>query len=741
MNINEKYILPYPCRSVNGVIQFQLPHEIVEIAIEDDLFNEVVRLSDGFTVWGDVLKSATLWSQDILDDFGAHLYETGILVSVKKALAALMSYGDNPTHYIETVTDEQADQYAAQSVQMNVNMSDEGITLEVECERSSLQKRRSVRLFGDDSIFVDELSFMLWECYGVISEHDGFNRRTIPSAGALYPLRIHLCLLQDIQKSTDNNEIILHKGIYDIVYCGIGKVSFIWKSEVSSKVLRSFVSPTDVHNASGFIVISDTMFSTEKYGARGTRYALIESGHVAQNFLRSAQDIGVGAVEIGGFFEHKLREVFQTENNPLISVVFGKEGDVDSLYDRKSVNSKWVSMLPHLSYEPPFSLAVARVETPNYVASSWSSGRSADPALAQLKAVVEAQEWYAYELTEGMGMIHGRSFQDLDHVIHPTSVMSFHDIQFSENFPYREFKEDELYDWVSVKEYASDREVFMLADLIFFGYRSQSQSFDCYKANSSGGAAHFDVNLAQQGAALELVERDAFMIIWLNQLVMPTVLHECIPEELMKRITAMSQVGFDITIKDISIGLAPVVMVCAQSQDLHYTTVAAASDFSPEKALDHALMEVESSVYFRLSMGVGDIIQPTEVDSPDDHGRLYESLEHFQKADVLIEKGDEITDMHDIGKGSARTWDDFVRMLESEDLKMYFFNHSQKSNKIVDPNLHITRCFIPGLVPINFGYNEEPLGMDRIYSVPVNRGLRSEMVAYQDIPKYPHPFN
>lgn len=54
--------------------------------------------------------------------------------------------------------------------------------------------------------------------------------------------------------------------------------------------------------------------------------------------------------------------------------------------------------------------------------------------------------------------------------------------------------------------------------------------------------------------------------------------------------------------------------------------------------------------------------------------------------------------------------------------------------------LKTVKVFIPGIVPISFGYGVEPLGMKRIYDLPVKLGLLDRPKSYRQLEKFPHPY-
>jgi nitroreductase len=55
-----------------------------------------------------------------------------------------------------------------------------------------------------------------------------------------------------------------------------------------------------------FILVGDYGRVKAKYGDRGLRFLLIESGHLAQNLCLLAPSLGLCALPLGGFFERDV---------------------------------------------------------------------------------------------------------------------------------------------------------------------------------------------------------------------------------------------------------------------------------------------------------------------------------------------------------------------------------------------------------------------------------------------------
>ena len=120
---------------------------------------------------------------------------------------------------------------------------------------------------------------MLWAAQG-ISSREGL--RTSPSAGALYPLEIHIV--------TAGNEE-LEPGVYRYV-----PEDHILVREITGDIREAFESrslPANDKKCSHFIVISAVYARiTSKYGNRGFRYTNMEAGHVAQNIYLWEWNLG-----------------------------------------------------------------------------------------------------------------------------------------------------------------------------------------------------------------------------------------------------------------------------------------------------------------------------------------------------------------------------------------------------------------------------------------------------------------
>ncbi|MEC0665828.1 SagB/ThcOx family dehydrogenase [Priestia flexa] len=175
-----------------------------------------------------------------------------------------------------------------------------------------LLKRKSIRTYTNISVPTKFLSTILWSMYG-----KSLNGRTVPSAGALYPLNIYV-----VPFNVEDLEQYIYK--YEPLYNGLSKVSSIPNELLSS--LRT--NHIDYTNANFLTIISGKLENmVGRYYTRGYRYLLIEVGHVLQNATITATALNISSVVIGGIDENTLAEHFHLEDDEIliIGMVFGKD--------------------------------------------------------------------------------------------------------------------------------------------------------------------------------------------------------------------------------------------------------------------------------------------------------------------------------------------------------------------------------------------------------------------------------
>jgi SagB-type dehydrogenase family enzyme len=165
-----------------------------------------------------------------------------------------------------------------------------------------LYGRRSYRSFSKMKPSVTDLSTMLFYAAGIRKKSSLWQgNRFYPSAGSRYPLEIYLISL--------NTE--LDRGIYHYY---VKTHSLEKLDRVDDFNVEEYFNQEWIKNAACLVVISGFFKrSTMKYGERGYRHALIESGHMAQNIYLTCAAINLGCCSIGGWIDRKFEQMLNID--------------------------------------------------------------------------------------------------------------------------------------------------------------------------------------------------------------------------------------------------------------------------------------------------------------------------------------------------------------------------------------------------------------------------------------------
>lgn len=183
-----------------------------------------------------------------------------------------------------------------------------------------ISKRRTQRNFRGIPLTLKEISYILsgaaiTKVFNKDFDYNSF--RAYPSAGARYPLEVYLFLLsnKDLKKGIYHYNVRLHS------------LEYMW--DLNKRDLMNIFNQKFIFHGSLIIFITCVIKRLyPKYGERSLRLALLEAGHLAQNFLLLATKLNLKTCPIGGFKEKKVLELLdiseEEQELPFYSIIIGK---------------------------------------------------------------------------------------------------------------------------------------------------------------------------------------------------------------------------------------------------------------------------------------------------------------------------------------------------------------------------------------------------------------------------------
>jgi SagB-type dehydrogenase family enzyme len=161
----------------------------------------------------------------------------------------------------------------------------------------ALWGRRSTRSFSSEAMTLEQLSQLLWAGQGTT---DPSGKRTAPSAGALYPLKLYAVV---------GNVDGVKAGVY-LYDPSTHTLNLVIDGDQRSALAQAALGQMSVkQSAVSFIITANYSITTKTYGDRGIRYVHLEAGHAAQNICLQAVGLHLGTVTVGAYNDADVQQV------------------------------------------------------------------------------------------------------------------------------------------------------------------------------------------------------------------------------------------------------------------------------------------------------------------------------------------------------------------------------------------------------------------------------------------------
>ncbi len=163
-----------------------------------------------------------------------------------------------------------------------------------------LSQRRSVRDFHPRPLADHQLSQLLWAAQGITAEQFGYKFRTVPSAGALYPVETYL-VVNDVEGIPQG---VYHHNVLE--HC----LERLKQGDYRVTIARAALDQKIAYEAS--VVFAWTVVferSKWKYKQRAYRYIYLDAGHIAQTVAMAAVALGLGSCQIAALYDEEVNDL------------------------------------------------------------------------------------------------------------------------------------------------------------------------------------------------------------------------------------------------------------------------------------------------------------------------------------------------------------------------------------------------------------------------------------------------
>lgn len=248
---------------------------------------------------------------------------------------------------------------------------------------------------------------------------------------------------------------------------------------------------------------------------------------------------------------------------------------------------------------------------------------------------------------------------------------------------------------------------------------------------SSGVAAHTDLELARSAALGELIERDAFMWTWIQRVSRERVAPSSVPADVTTWSSALAGQGWTAHWVNLTMELQPTILCCLVHTE-RGLVLGAASRPDAAAALRKATLEA-LVLALRFDPTAHAPVPLEEIRTPVDHLMLHMDPRHVPKNDFLYASED-FLELPEIEVGVA-----LEEAFAAAGLEPVLIDLTIPRSQ----PFHVVRAAAPGLAPLSFGWDSEPLGLEILRRArPRHDGaMVGATIDLSEAPAlYPHPF-
>lgn len=374
-----------------------------------------------------------------------------------------------------------------------------------------------------------------------------------------------------------------------------------------------------------------------------------------------------------------------------------------------------------------------------------AGGKGLTQAQAQLAAMGEALERYGAVAWDISRLRVGLASSD---AITPADCVLYSEAQYAAGLPFTKWTPATETTWMTCTALPSGQAVDVPAALVYLVTPPPRAEDYVTHITSNGLAAGKDLTHAILSGLHEVIERDAFMITWLNRL--PATLLRSPETGCHAAAIIRHYARFGVTLRLMSLHtdqVPYVMMAIAEDPALGGAAriVGLGCDLDPALAIDKAVFELcqlRPGMIARIQTeDVAARLQRNEdVISVEDHGVFHALPAQAAAFDFLSAAGAEC-DLADLPVKTCGTpeadLDLIARCAQDTGVRIAYAEITPADIAPLGPR--VVRVIGAGLQPIHFGFGKGRYGGKRLFEAPVHWGLRQEPLHEAELNPCPHP--
>lgn len=388
---------------------------------------------------------------------------------------------------------------------------------------------------------------------------------------------------------------------------------------------------------------------------------------------------------------------------------------------------------------------------PNERARHIGWGRGLTREEARSGALGEAIEHYCGSMWTEEDLLHAPYADLKGDALDPRRLVLYALEQY-DDLPYAPFHETTTLGWVRARTLGAGEPVLVPAVACLAGYEPRRPG-ERILPFQVGRAAGSGTDAAVLAAALEVMERDAFLITWLNRLPCRRLDPLTHPDpEVVALCGSYRRAGIDVELYELPVDHPACVMLAFTIQagadpGGPAVTMGLGAKLASAPAARHAILEAGMMRWNTERLVQHSPMQERMAELAADHRQTSDRVDH-----LLLWASPHALPVLDFLRDTpivARSWDDSTPPNASDQLRRLVEHFRAAGHDLIHIELttadlaayglSVARVVIPDFQPTHFGWGEERLGGQRLFELPRQLGLRARRTTVGELNRYPHP--
>ncbi|WP_437478930.1 TOMM precursor leader peptide-binding protein [Sorangium sp. So ce1014] len=356
------------------------------------------------------------------------------------------------------------------------------------------------------------------------------------------------------------------------------------------------------------------------------------------------------------------------------------------------------------------------------------TGKGLTAVEALVRATGEAVERYSAGIFDEQALLRAPVAEMKGDFIAPERLSLYADEQYARpEFPFARLDPATPIAWAVGRWLDTHAPVYVPALPTYYNYCAGPDTF-C-EVTSNGLAAGATLEAASMGAALELIERDAFMISWLarrpGQRILPD---DTVDREVHEIARQLEERGARIELYLLDAGIAvPVVMCVGYGDGKRWpgAVVSVSAHLSPLTAIRKAILEQGQIGHYVFRLMTGEAVavpeRPEDVRSLEDHAVYYIPPSRAAAFDFL-RRGGTVT-AAELEEPEEVSLSELARRVEAAGLRIAIVDVT--SPDLAPTPFRVARALGPDFQQIHFGHERARLGNPRLRAM-APRGINPD---------------